>query len=119
MGQSWLAGVFADTLGVTVTYTPMGGTPVPLRVFPIGPAPVVDLTNTPQARIDYSVRQYRIRLSDFTTATGRSEPKEGDRAVETIAGVSRTFEAMPDETETLFRWSDTNRTAFVVRMKPR
>jgi hypothetical protein len=54
-------------------------------------------------------RDYLIALADLASLAGGGEPKRGDRIIETIAGVARTFEvAAPGDGVQCFAFSDTD-----------
>ncbi len=70
-------------------------------------------------RISFGERDYLIPAASYTLGTGGTvtEPKEGDRFVETINGTDYCFECKPNSGEPAWRYSDSGRTLLRVHVR--
>lgn len=102
----WAADKLLDSdLAVEITYT-RGNTTLPLSAT-VGRTLFVS-NQINRARAEWGERDYLFRAADLVAA-GLSEPEEGDRIGETIAGVAMVFELMAPGGEPAWRYSDSQR----------
>lgn len=109
--RSWLGSSLTAAAGVSISYT-RGATTLSLAAI-VGRT-VFRSNNDQGAVIQFGDRDYLIEASALTLGA----PALGDRIVETIDGVSSTFEVItPDTNEPAWRWSDPAQTRWRIHVK--
>jgi hypothetical protein len=73
--------------------------------------------NNQVGRFDYETRDYLIEVADLVEFGLEFEPSQGDRILETINGVEKTYLICPNESERCWRHTDQTQVAIRVHTK--
>jgi len=113
-GATWLAGQLVDHAGLAVVYRRGLNSVAVIATAALHRYEVVD---TEGFGITALSRDYLVRAADLVISGAEIEPRSGDTIMETIRGVSQTFEVMAIGQMKEFEPVDTDGTMLKIHTK--